>query len=248
MILLFAITANILMHTVYAQTTLTLNKPESGNVIREASQSVTLATGFSYKAVTGETFIGRISNSQNEGNNYLPGYNVAIANINVELDFQTPIFGSLDVSPSGAANYSIPISVPPGTAGMQPNLAIVYNSQSGNGIIGLKWGISGLSAISRSGKNLFFDNVVDGITYSSNATDDALTLDGNRLVESSDGTLRTKVETFSRITAYGSGTTSWFKVEYKDGQVAEYGNTTDSRLYASGKTNPLAWRINKISD
>ncbi len=237
------------IHFIYSQpATLTLNKIEAGNIIKEASQSVTLSPGFSYKATQGETFIGRISTNQNEGNNNLVNYNVAITDISVEPDFQPSIRGSLDVSPTGAATYSIPISLPPGTMGMQPNLAIVYNSQAGNGILGLKWGLSGLSAISRSGKNLFSDNTVDGISYSDNAADDALTLDGNRLVKASDGTFRTKVETFSRITANGSGTTSWFKVEYKNGQVAEYGNTSDSRLYASGKANPLAWRINKISD
>jgi hypothetical protein len=41
--------------------------------------------------------------------------------------------GALSIG-QGAANYAIPITVPPGISGMKPELSINYNSNSGNGI------------------------------------------------------------------------------------------------------------------
>src|SRR5512140_2658092 len=41
--------------------------------------------------------------------------------------------GSFAVSRLGDATYSIPLVVPPGRAGMEPNLAVTYNSSAGEG-------------------------------------------------------------------------------------------------------------------
>ncbi|MDO9052837.1 MAG: SpvB/TcaC N-terminal domain-containing protein, partial [Gallionella sp.] len=91
--------------------------------------------------------------------------------------FFTP--GQFDVGPSGAASYSVPISVPPGTAGMAPSLALSYNSQGGNGLLGIGWNLSGLSAITRCPKSLIQDAIKSGVNYDAN---DKLCLDGQRLV------------------------------------------------------------------
>ena len=57
--------------------------------------------------------------------------------------------GEFSVDESGAANYQVPIAVPPGSAGMQPSLTLSYHSRSGNGLIGVSWTLGGLSVITR---------------------------------------------------------------------------------------------------
>ena len=45
--------------------------------------------------------------------------------------------GSAGVDGGGAATYSIPLAVPPGVRGMQPNLSLSYSSKGQNGILGV---------------------------------------------------------------------------------------------------------------
>jgi len=157
--------------------------------------------------------------------------------------------GSVNVSPSGAATYTIPVTLPPGTAGIMPNLSIVYNSQSPSGMLGLGWTIGGFSAITRVPANLHDDSKIEEVNFSSN---DRFALDGNRVVEidgayGEDGTeYRTKVETYSRIYSYGrkGNGPEKFIVETKDGKTLEY----DSRFVANGQNDVIMWLLNKVTD
>ena len=117
--------------------------------------------------------------------------------------------GSFAVNEMGAATYTIPIDVPQGISGMRPNIALTYNSQSGNGVCGMGFSIAGLSSITRVPRSVYYDGVAKGIKY--DATD-AYALDGKRLLlisgtEGKDGAkygLEGDMQT--EIILHGSGT------------------------------------------
>ena len=161
--------------------------------------------------------------------------------------------GTFIVSETGAATYTIPIDVPPGVAGMQPELALSYNSQSGNGLLGVGWRLEGLSAITRCPRTYAQDGAYGSINFDAN---DRFCLDGQRLVSisgayGSDGTTyRTEVDDFSLITQNGDscGGPCGFTVQTKSGQTLVYGNSDNSRITVSTVAAAQAWTINHISD
>jgi|GEM_PF-865151 len=188
-----------------------------------------------------------------------------------------PTVGTMAGSAStdgGAAQYHVPIVVPPGRAGMQPDLALVYNSRSGNGVMGMGWTISGLSSIHRCPQTPEQDGRALGVSYTNS---DRLCLDGQRLVLVSTGVsygaanavYRTEVDSYARITQVGgdlTGASTCFRVEQKNGRVLHYGavtgtmsngvlstpscatSTANSKLTPSGAPAPLSWLVEKIED
>jgi hypothetical protein len=161
--------------------------------------------------------------------------------------------GKFSVNAAGGASYTIPIVVPPGTAGMIPSLALAYNSQGRNGLVGMGWSVDGLASVDRCPRTLAQDGVRGIINYDAN---DRFCLDGQRLMVISgtygaDGSeYRTEIESFSRVLAHGTAGTgpAWFEVHTKSGQIMQFGNTTDSRVLAQGKTTARNWALNKVSD
>lgn len=149
--------------------------------------------------------------------------------------------GQLSVSLSGAATYAIPISVPPGINGVVPQIGLAYNSQSGSGIAGYGWDISGVSSITRIASTTYHDGIIDPVDFDNL---DRFALDGQRLIIKSGtsgtyGADRTLYETESfsnlKITSYGVNPNganygpAYFIIEYPDGSKAYYGNSSDSR-------------------
>ena len=161
--------------------------------------------------------------------------------------------GKLEVGASGAATYTIPIVVPPGTAGMTPPLSLEYSSQSGDGIVGMGWSLGGLPSVGRCPQTIAQDGVRGSLNYDGN---DRFCLAGQRLIAISgaygaDGTeYRTEIESFSRVISHGASGNgpAWFEVHAKSGQSMEFGNTADSRILAQGTATARAWAVNKVSD
>lgn len=162
---------------------------------------------------------------------------------------------SFQVSGTGSATSAIPIRVPPGIAGIEPKLFLTYNNgQTDNGLMGIGWSLAGLSTISRCPRTLSQDGVRGAVNYDAN---DRFCLDGQRLIMISgtsygaDGAeYRTERDSFTKVISNGvaGNGPAWFKAWTKSGQIVEYGNTTDSRIEAQGKTTARLWAVNKVSD
>ncbi|PVX28408.1 RHS repeat-associated core domain-containing protein [Sphingomonas pokkalii] len=158
---------------------------------------------------------------------------------------------SLAVTPDGTSSYSVPLVVPPGTAGVEPKLSLVYSSRGGVSAYGFGWSVSGLSQIHRGPRNLTDDGRVAGVRFSA---DDALTLDGEKLVEVASATAgfkeyRTRIDTFVRVRAYAEGASGSGRivVETRAGLTMSYGSTPRSRVsLADGRT--VTWLCDRIED
>lgn len=181
--------------------------------------------------------------------------------------------GSLSVTPNGAASYSIPLDVPPGTAGVQPKISLDYSSQAQNSRVGLGWSLGGFSSIHRCGKTIAQDGVNGRIGFD---LDDRLCLDGQRLVLVSGDTtnnvaywadgaeFRTELESFTKIVATGAigDAARAYEVRSKDGRISTYGGNNTSTVKAvlgapksgvnppslSFKNGAQSWALNTITD
>jgi RHS repeat-associated protein len=161
--------------------------------------------------------------------------------------------GTFAVAPTGAATYTIPIWAPHGPDGLQPNIALTYNSSQGNGYVGVGWSVGGLSSIYRCALTYAQDAAPAAVSLS---TTDGYCLDGQRLRLTSGtygtagSTYQTEVTHFAQVTAYGSAGNgpAYFIVRTPDGRTLQYGNGGGSQVLANGTSTAWQWMLNKVSD
>jgi RHS repeat-associated protein len=158
----------------------------------------------------------------------------------------------------GAASYEIPIALPPGRNGMQPNVSLSYSSRAGNGIAGMGWSISVLSSVHRCPQTVEQDGQTIAVNFTNS---DRLCLDGERLVATSgtygaiNTTYATEIDSFARITQLGgdlANGSTYFKVELKSGETVYYGGNSTSannaRVIPGGLAVPESWLIERRLD
>ena len=149
---------------------------------------------------------------------------------------------SRSVTPTGAVTYSVPVFTDP-TAKLAPGIGLVYSSQSGNGVAGYGWHVSGLSSITLIPKTRYYHGKNEAANI--NGSDHAYALDGVPLVESEE---------------YGAGLTSYplktvrghvrvkktatgFEALYPNGQKAVFGEGP-----ATGGNTRLVYPVTSMED
>lgn len=153
--------------------------------------------------------------------------------------------GAFSVSPSGAATYTIPIKVQNGLSEFSPSISLTYNSQSGNGIAGMGFSISGLSAISIVPRSVYFDGQAECIYPDE---ENVFALDGQRLLLISGNNYRTENEQYSQIsiTSFANGTPATFQVKTTDGSTYKYGNSSGRLTLSNGEA--YQWALDYAED
>ena len=155
----------------------------------------------------------------------------------------------------GTASYTLKIEVPPGIAGMEPELSLNYSSGSGNGYLGVGWSIGGVSAITRCAQTRAVDGVSHtfGVKYDRN---DRFCLDGKRLIVTkgnygADGSeYRTEIDTYAKIVARGdyNGGPRYFEVKTKSGLRYLYGYGDYSYQISKSGGVMAFWKVSRIYD
>ena len=156
----------------------------------------------------------------------------------------------------GKATYSIPLPIPPGRKGMQPELSLDYSSSTGESRTGLGWSVnSGSGSIYRCSRI----EAVDGENRPyEQRIDDRLCMDGHTLMLDSGvygqigSVYFTEIDNFSRVTLVAGSSlmdTSVFKVERKDGTIVLYGDIHGNSIdKPAGAQAPFTWYPSKVID
>jgi RHS repeat-associated protein len=121
---------------------------------------------------------------------------------------------------TGTGNFTVPIALPPGRNGFQPQLNLVYSTGSGNGPFGLGWSLS-IPGVSRKTSK--------GIPVYNDAKDVFILSGAEDLVpveHSKEGVIRYRPRTdglFARILHHCHPNNDYWEVQSKDGLISCYG-------------------------
>src|SRR5262249_53556031 len=127
---------------------------------------------------------------------------------------------------TGTGNFTVPLALPPGRNGFQPQLALVYSTGNGNGPFGLGWelGIPGVSRKTSKGVPLYRDRTDDRDTFILSGAEDLVSVS-----EPAPGVTRFRPRTeglFARIERVQTEGNDFWRVRSKDGLMSLYGAST----------------------
>lgn len=151
---------------------------------------------------------------------------------------------------TGTGNFTIPLALPPGRNGFQPQLNLVYSTGNGNGPFGLGWNLS-IPGVSRKTSKRVprYDEARDVFILS--GAEDLVP------VRKDEATTYFRPRTeglFAEILYHRDGANSYWEVRSKDGLTSFYGTPasidTDPAAIAdpADRTNIFAWKLTRTLD
>jgi RHS repeat-associated protein len=129
---------------------------------------------------------------------------------------------------TGTGNFTVPITVPAGRNGLQPELKLSYSTGNGNGPFGLGWTLS-VAGVARSTKKI--PRYQESDIFVLSGAEDLV------LVEHGNGFIRYRPRTeglFARIRHYVDATGDYWQVKTRDGLSSLYGTPRPTNA-------PLDW-------
>lgn len=163
------------------------------------------------------------------------------------------IAAQAQVDARGAAVYGIPLELPPGTGNVAPSLSLAYDSQAGDGVVGVGFSLQGLSVIRRCAATQALDGYNGTVLIDDK---DRFCLDDQRLILVSGNygepgsVYQTALQSWNRVEAVGrcgSGPCS-FRVRSEKGDEQLFGSTAQSRVPVVGKSEVFSWLLDRSSD
>ncbi|NLG83441.1 MAG: hypothetical protein GX493_02275, partial [Firmicutes bacterium] len=146
---------------------------------------------------------------------------------------------------TGTASYRYELKLPPGTAGIEPKLALVYRSTGDNGWFGMGWELEGFGYITYD--YTFgvprYDGTDEGFVLKmGTATYELVPDDSNP--DGGAGYYHTECETWMKV--YFDGTT--WTVADRNGTRWRFGGTFDSRVPIVGHNFIRLWALDRVED
>ncbi|CAA7193820.1 RHS repeat-associated core domain-containing protein [Chryseobacterium potabilaquae] len=162
--------------------------------------------------------------------------------------------GDIEVTKAGQLQYTLAIELPQGIKKTAPNISLIYTSGGQNGLAGYGWNLSGLTSISRVGRNLEKDGITKRVQLDYS---DYYSFNGQRLILKSgeygkDGA-EYVTEQYSTIKIKSIGAiigSTWqgpeyWEVTFDNGSQAWYGSTISGNSQAR---TPVDYNIVKSKD
>jgi hypothetical protein len=151
---------------------------------------------------------------------------------------------------TGTGNFTVPIAVPPGRGGFQPQLSLVYSTGNGNGPFGLGWSLSVPGVSRKTSKGVpRYDDAED--TFVLSGAEDLVS------VETLETATRYRPRTeglFARILHHRDADNDYWEVRSKDGLKSFYGTSeaagTDPGVVAhpTDRRRVFAWKLTRTLD